>query len=146
MSKSILLAAILMFLTSGVALACHQGDLFQLRTHKAKQPIGIFVITEVSLAATSTSTVCNSYSDLLDRNYDQVAENAAQGSGAFINVIADAHGCSPEVHAMFGEVVQAHHASLFDASTENDPQVLIQRFHGLIDQDPRLRMSCRNSV
>ena len=145
MKKLILLATILVF-TGGIAVACHKGDTSQLRDHKAKQPIGFFVISEISTAATSTSTSCDWYASILDHQYDRVAENAAQGSGALINVIADSNGCSPDVHLLFGAEIKAHHSEIFDAISEQNPRVLMQRFQGLINRDPILSSSCQHPV
>ena len=144
--KTIILMATFLLVTSGIAVACHNGDNSQLRGHQSKLPFGLLITYEQTSASISTSTSCNWYAKLLDHQYDQVAENAAQGSGVYINLIADSHGCSPEVHQLFGAEIKAHHSEIFDAISEQTPRVLMQRFQGLINGDPILSSSCQHRV
>ena len=77
-----------------VAHACHEEKTDWLSGHKDKfSKNAITIATEDTLAITSTSTSCNAYTFFLHKKYDQVVENAAQGTGEYLNVVAANQGC-----------------------------------------------------
>ena len=126
-----------------VAHACHEEKTDWLSGHKDKfSKNAITIATEDALAITSTSTSCNAYTFFLHKKYDQVVENAAQGTGEYLNVVA-AHQCCPvQFHLEFGLALKANYGMIFLGTSREKPRVLIRRFQQIIESNPQLKQAC----
>lgn len=73
-------------------------------------------------------------------NFNSLQKEAAQGSGETLKGLADVLGCyADEDKARLGEMSQREFDRLF---AEAQPEQLLQRYLGLINQDPMLSKSC----
>ena len=116
------LATILaLFLGSENLIACHQeasggdGGMWPtLRGHSpASRQSGILVTFEGTSASISTTTNCDAYTHFIELNYDQIANNAAQGQGPYLDALASLRGCSENSKFLFGKVIHANFSKLF---------------------------------
>ena len=126
-----------------VAHACHEEKTDWLSGHKDKfSKNAITIATEDALAITSTSTSCNAYTFFLYKKYDQVVENAAQGTGEYLNVVAAHQGCPVQFHLEFGLALKANYGMIFLGTSREKPRVLIRRFQQIIESNPQLKQAC----
>lgn len=126
-----------------VAQACHEEKNDWLSGHKDKfSTNAITLSTEDTMAFTSTSTSCDAYSFFLHKKYDQVVENAAQGTGEYLNVVATNQGCPVQFHQEFGSALKADFAVVFQGTSREKPQFLIRRFQQVIESNPQLKLAC----
>ena len=126
-----------------VAHACHEEKTDWLSGHKDKfSKNAITIATEDALAITSTSTSCNAYTFFLHKKYDQVVENAAQGTGEYLNVVAAHQGCPVQFHLEFGLALKANYGMIFLDTSREKPRVLIRRFQQIIESNPQLKQAC----
>ena len=126
-----------------VAHACHEEKTDWLSGHKDKfSKNAITIATEDALAITSTSTSCNAYTFFLHKKYDQVVENAAQGTGEYLNVVAAHQGCPVQFHLEFGLALKANYGMIFLGNSREKPRVLIRRFQQIIESNPQLKQAC----
>ncbi len=126
-----------------VAQACHEEKNDWLSGHKDKfSSNAITIATEDTMAITSTSTSCFAYTFFLHKKYYQVVENAAQGTGEYLNVVATNQGCPVKYHQVFGSALKADFASVFQGTSREYPQVLIRRFRQVIESNPQLKLAC----
>ena len=134
-----------MFLTVPVALACHGGDLgAPAKGHfKWGKSSGILQSYEVSTISSFISTSCDFYTAFLEVEYDAIAEQAAQGEGEHLNVLASYLGCPASSHAVFGQSLRKHHHELF--TTSPDPHALREGVDEMVAATPVLRQTCTNS-
>ena len=124
-----------------ISLACHEGDTV-LQGHKTKWSFNaISSATEFTFAMSSTTTLCDTYTDFLMRNYDQIAEEASKGEGDHLTVLALYRGCSRKSFDSFKNTLKDHYDELF---IESDPAGMAfqQRFENLLKQDPFLSREC----
>ena len=125
-----------------VAHACHEEKTDWLSGHKDKfSKNAITIATEDALAITSTSTSCNAYTFFLHKKYDQVVENAAQGTGEYLNVVAAHQGCPVQFHLEFGLALKANYGMIFLDTSREKPRVLIRRFQQIIESNPQLKQA-----
>ena len=140
----------LALLASGAtsAWACHEERPLQgygsIAGHKPKFSLNYTTIwlTEEPLATTAITTSCDWYTSFLYQKYDNVAENAAQGEGPYLNVIAAFQGCPTQWHPEFSLTLKARYSEIFDGTSRQSPQVLIERFQQVIESHPELRQAC----
>ena len=126
-----------------VAQACHEEKNDWLSGHKDKFSINAITLsTEDTMAFTSTSTSCDAYTFFLYKKYDQVVENAAQGTGEYLNVVATNQGCPVQFHQEFGSALKADFAGVFQGTSREKPQFLIRRFQQVIESNPQLKLAC----
>ena len=126
-----------------VAQACHEEKNDWLSGHKDKfSSNAITIATEDTMAITSTSTSCDAYTFFLHKKYYQIVENAAQGTGEYLNVVATNQGCPVQYHQVFGSALKADFASVFQGTSREYPQVLILRFRQVIESNPQLKLAC----
>ena len=116
------LATILaLFLGSENLIACHEeasgGDGGMWPTLRGHSPIsrqsGILVTFEGTSASISTTTNCDAYTHFIELNFDQIANNAAQGQGPYLDALASLRGCSENSKFLFGKVIHANFSKLF---------------------------------
>ena len=119
------LATILaLFLGSEYLIACHEeasgGDGGMWPTLRGHSPTsrqsGILVTFEGTSASISTTTNCDAYTHFIELNYDQIANNAAQGQGPYLDALASLRGCSYNSRLLFGRVIHANFSKLFKNS------------------------------
>ena len=116
------LATILaLFLGSENLIACHEeasgGDGGMWPTLRGHSPTsrqsGILVTFEGTSASISTTTNCDAYTHFIELNYDQIANNAAQGQGPYLDALASLRGCSDDSRFLFGRIIHVNFRKLF---------------------------------
>ena len=116
------IAAILaLFLGSENLIACHEeasggdGGIWPtLRGHSpTSRQSGILVTLEGTSASVSTTSNCDAYTHFIELNYDQIATNAAQGQGPYLDALASLRGCSDDSRLQFGRVIHANFSKMF---------------------------------
>ena len=137
----ILLSIYAIFCLSGNLMACHEEDT-GLQGHKSKWSFnGISSATEASFALSSTTTLCDTYTGFLMRNYDQIAEEASKGEGDHLEALALYRGCSRKSFDSFKNTLKDHYDELFIES-DSEGMAFLQRFENLMKQDPFLSLQC----
>ena len=145
------LATILaLFLGSEYLIACHEeasggdGGMWPtLRGHSpASRQSGILVTFEGTSASISTTTNCDAYSHFIELNYDQIANNAAQGQGPYLDALASLRGCSDDSRFMFGKVIHANFNKLFKNS-ELRVEILNHSMNIILNSEPLLLDKCQ---
>ena len=145
------LATILaLFLGSEILIACHEeasggdGGIWPtLRGHSpTSRQSGILVTFEGTSASISTTTNCDAYTHFIELNYDQIANNAAQGQGPYLNALASLRGCSDDTRFLFGRVIHATYSQLFKNS-ELKVEILNHRLDIILNSEPLLLDKCQ---
>ena len=145
------LATILaLFLGSENLIACHQeasggdGGMWPtLRGHSpASRQSGILVTFEGTSASISTTTNCDSYTHFIELNYDQIANNAAQGQGPYLDALASLLGCSDDSKFLFGRVIHANFSKLF-INSELKVEKLNHSLDIILIREPLLLNKCQ---
>ena len=145
------LATILaLFLGSENLIACHEeasggdrGIWPTLRGHSPTSRLsGILVTFESTTASISTSTNCDAYTHFIELNYDQIANNAAQGQGPYLDALASLRGCSDDSRFLFGRVIHANFSKLFKNS-ELRVEILNHSLDIILNHDPLLHNKCQ---
>ena len=145
------LATILaLFLGSENLIACHQeasggdGGMWPtLRGHSpASRQSGILVTFEGTSASISTTSNCDAYTHFIELNYDQIATNAAQGQGPYLDALASLRGCSHDSRLQFGRVIHANFSKLFQ-KIELKVEKLNHKLDIILNSEPLLRNKCQ---
>ena len=145
------LATILaLFLGSENLIACHQeasggdGGMWPtLRGHSpASRQSGILVTFEGTSASISTTTNCDAYTHFIELNYDQIANNAAQGQGPYLDALASLLGCSDDSKFLFGRVIHANFSKLF-INSELKVEKLNHSLDIILIREPLLLKKCQ---
>ena len=145
------IAAILaLFLGSENIIACHEeasggdGGIWPtLRGHSPTSRLsGILVTFESTTASISTSTNCDAYTHFIELNYDQIANNAAQGKGPYLDALASLRGCSDDSRFLFGRVIHANFSKLFKNS-ELRVELLNNSLDIILNSEPLLLNKCQ---
>ena len=145
------LATILaLFLGSENLIACHQeasggdGGMWPtLRGHSpASRQSGILVTFEGTSASISTTTNCDAYTHCIELNYDQIANNAAQGQGPYLDALASLLGCSDDSKFLFGRVIHANFSKLF-INSELKVEKLNHSLDIILIREPLLLNKCQ---
>ena len=145
------LATILaLFLGSENLIACHKeasggdGGIWPtLRGHSpASRQSGILVTFEGTSASISTTTNCDAYTHFIELNYDQIANNAAQGQGPYLDALASLLGCSDDSKFLFGRVIHANFSKLF-INSELKVEKLNHSLDIIIIREPLLLNKCQ---
>ena len=145
------LATILaLFLGSEYLIACHEeasggdGGMWPtLRGHSpASRQSGILVTFEGTSASISTTTNCDAYTHFIELNYDQIANNAAQGQGPYLDALASLRGCSVDSKFLFGRVIHANFSKLFENS-ELKVEKLNHSLDIILIREPLLLNKCQ---
>ena len=138
------------FLSSEYLIACHEeaaggeGGLFPtLRGHSpSSRQSGILVTFEGTSASISTTTNCDAYTHFIELNYDQIANNAAQGQGPYLDALASLRGCSDDSRFLFGRVIHANFSKLFKNS-ELKVEILNHSLDIILNHEPLLLDKCQ---
>ena len=147
------LATILaLFLGSEYLIACHEeasgGDGGMWPTLRGHSPTsrqsGILVTFEGTSASISTSTNCDAYTHFIELNYDQIANNAAQGKGPYLDALASLRGCSDDSRFLFGRVIRSNYSKLFK-NGELKVEILDHRLDIILNSEPLLLDKCQTT-
>ena len=145
------LATILaLFLGSEYLIACHEeasgGDGGMWPTLRGHSPTsrqsGILVTFEGTSASISTSTNCDAYTHFIELNYDQIANNAAQGKGPYLDALASLRGCSDDSRFLFVRVIRSNYSKLFK-NGELKVEILDHRLDIILNSEPLLLDKCQ---
>ena len=139
-----------LFLSSEYLIACHEeaaggeGGLFPtLRGHSpASRQSGILVTFEGTSASISTTTNCDAYTHFIELNYDQIANNAAQGKGPYLDALASLRGCSDDTRFIFGRIINENFSKLFKNSAQK-VEILNHSLGIILNHEPLLRNKCQ---
>jgi len=131
-------------------MACHEeasgGDRGIWPTLRGHSPTsrqsGILVTFEGTSASISTTTNCDAYTHFIELNYDQIANNAAQGQGPYLDALASLRGCSDDSRFLFGRVIHTNFSKLFENS-ELKVEILNHRLDIIINREPLLLDKCQ---
>ena len=139
-----------LFLGSENLIACHEeasggdGGIWPtLRGHNpTSRQSGILVTFEGTSASVSTTTNCDAYTHFIELNYDQIANNAAQGQGPYLDALASLLGCSDDSRFLFGRVIHTNYSKLFKNS-ELKVEILNHRLDIILNSEPLLLDNCQ---
>ena len=138
------------FLSSEYLIACHEeaaggeGGLFPtLRGHSpSSRQSGILVTFEGTSASISTTTNCDAYTHFIELNYDQIANNAAQGKGPYLDALASLRGCSDDTRFIFGRIINENFSKLFKNGAQK-VEILNHSLGIILNHEPLLRNKCQ---
>ena len=142
--------AILIFtFGSEYLMACHEeasggdGGMWPtLRGHSPKnRQSGFLTSFEGTTAFSFTSTKCDEYTSFIELSYDQIAENAAQGHGPYLDALASLRGCSIDSKLLFRQVLHENFSELFE-NHELNGEALIRRLEIILNREPVLLEKC----
>ena len=131
-------------------MACHEeasgGDRGIWPTLRGHSPTsrqsGILVTFEGTSASISTTTNCDAYTHFIELNYDQIANNAAQGQGPYLDALASLRGCSDDSRFLFSRVIHANFSKLFKNS-ELRVEMLNRSLDIILNREPLLLDKCQ---
>ena len=139
--------AILIFtFGSEYLMACHEeassNNWPTLRGHNpASRLSGFLTSFEGTAAFLSTSTKCDEYTSFIELSYDQIAENAAQGHGPYLDALLSFRGCSIDNKDRFQQLMRIHFSYLFE-NPENNGAALGHRLEIVLKHDRIFRNQC----
>jgi len=139
--------AILIFtFGSEYLMACHEeassNNWPTLRGHNpASRQSGFLTSFEGTAAFLSTSTKCDEYTSFIELSYDQIAENAAQGHGPYLDALLSFRGCSINNKDRFQQLMRIHFSYLFE-KPENNGAALGHRLEIVLKHDRIFRNQC----
>jgi len=142
--------AILIFtFGSEYLMACHEeasgGDGGMWPTLRGHNPTsrqsGFLTSFEGTAAFLSTSTKCDVYTSFIELSYDQIAENAAQGHGPYLDALASLRGCSIDSKLLFRQVLHENFSELFE-NHELNGEALSRRLEIILNREPVLLDKC----
>jgi len=142
--------AILIFtFGSEYLMACHEeasggdGGMWPtLRGHSPKnRQSGFLTSFEGTTAFSFTSTKCDEYTSFIELSYDQIAENAAQGHGPYLDALASLRGCSIDSKLLFRQVLHENFSELFE-NHELNGEALSRRLEIVLNREPVLLDKC----
>ena len=139
--------AILIFtFGSEYLMACHEeassNNWPTLRGHNpASRLSGFLTSFEGTAAFLSTSTKCDEYTSFIELSYDQIAENAAQGQGPYLDALLSFRGCSINNKDRFQQLMRIHFSYLFE-NPENNGAALGHRLEIVLKHDRIFRNQC----
>ena len=114
-----------------------------LRGHSPTSRLsGILVTFESTTASISTTTNCEAYTHFIELNYDQIANNASQGQGPYLDALASLRGCSDDSRFLFGRVIHANYSKLFKNS-ELRVETLNYSLEIILNREPLLLNKCQ---
>jgi len=139
--------AILIFtFGSEYLMACHEeassNNWPTLRGHNpASRQSGFLTSFEGTAAFLSTSTKCDEYTSFIELSYDQIAENAAQGHGPYLDALSSFRDCSINNKDRFQQLMRKHFSYLFE-NPENNGAALGHRLEIVLKHDRIFRNQC----
>ena len=139
--------AILIFtFGSEYLMACHEeassNNWPTLRGHNpASRQSGFLTSFEGTAAFLSTSTKCDAYTSFIELSYDQIAENAAQGHGPYLDALSSFRDCSINNKDRFQQLIRKHFSYLFE-NPEINGAALGHRLVIVLKHDRIFRNQC----
>ena len=139
--------AILIFtFGSEYLMACHEeassNNWPTLRGHNpTSRQSGFLTSFEGTAAFLSTSTKCDEYTSFIELSYDQIAENAAQGHGPYLDALLSFRDCSINNKDRFQQLMRKHFRYLFE-NPENNGAALGHRLEIVLKHDRIFRNQC----
>ena len=139
--------AILIFtFGSEYLMACHEeassNNWPTLRGHNpASRQSGFLTSFEGNAAFLSTSTKCDEYTSFIELSYDQIAENAAQGHGPYLDALLSFRDCSINNKDRFQQLIRKHFSYLFE-NPENNGVALGHRLEIVLKHDRIFSNQC----
>ena len=139
--------AILIFtFGSEYLMACHEeassNNWPTLRGHNpASRQSGFLTSFEGTAAFLSTSTKCDEYTSFIELSYDQIAENAAQGHGPYLDALLSFRDCSINNKDRFQQLMRKYFRYLFE-NPENNGAALGHRLEIVLKHDRIFRNQC----
>ena len=141
---------IALFFGSENLMACHEeasggdrGIWPTLRGHNPTSRLsGILVTFESTTASISTTTNCDAYTRFIKLNYDQIANNAAQGHGPYLDALASLRGCTDDSKFLFGKIIHSNFSKLFKNS-ELKVEILNHSLDIILNHEPLLLDKCQ---
>jgi hypothetical protein len=139
--------AILIFtFGSEYLMACHEeassNNWPTLRGHNPVSRLSGFLTSfEGTAAFLSTSTKCDEYTSFIELSYDQIAENAAQGHGPYLDALLSFRDCSINNKDRFQQLMRKHFRYLFE-NPENNGAALGHRLEIVLKHDRIFRNQC----
>ena len=144
--KYVALTGIIIFYASVEAFACHQSINDPSLGHKSKFSSNMTTVsTERSFFSTSTTSHCEAYTNFIREGYQFIAEEAAQGQGQHLKVLAQTIGCPAESYPEFAAVLKTQYSVLFDPTHPKTPQYFFQQVENLVADQPSLSKACLKS-
>ena len=139
-----------LFIGSENLMACHEeasggesGIFPTLRGHNPTSRLsGILITFESTTASISTTTNCDAYTHFIELNFDQIANNAAQGKGPYLDALASLRGCSDDTRFIFGKVISQNFGKLFKNSAQK-VEILNHSLGIILNHEPLLRNKCK---
>ena len=127
-------------------MACHEeasaNNWPTLRGHNpTSRQSGFLTSFEGTAAFLSTSTKCDVYTSFIELSYDQIAENAAQGHGPYLDALSSFRDCSINNKDRFQQLIRKHFSYLF-ANPENNGAALGHRLEIVLKHDRIFRNQC----
>ena len=127
-------------------MACHEeasaNNWPTLRGHNpTSRQSGFLTSFEGTAAFLSTSTKCNVYTSFIELSYDQIAENAAQGHGPYLDALSSFRDCSINNKDRFQQLMRKHFSYLFE-NHENNGAALGHRLEIVLKHDRIFRNQC----
>jgi hypothetical protein len=139
--------AILIFtFGSEYLMACHEeassNNWPTLRGHNpASRQSGFLTSFEGTAAFLSTSSKCDAYTSFIELSYDQIAENAAQGHGLYLDALSSFRDCSINNKDQFQQLIRKNFSYLF-ANPDNNGAALGHRLEIVLNHDRIFRNQC----
>ena len=139
-------AIIIFTFGSEYLMACHEeatsNNWPTLRGHNPTARQSSFLTSfEGTAAFLSTSTKCDVYTSFIELSYDQIAENAAQGHGPYIDALSSFRDCSINNKDRFQQLMRKHFSYLFE-NHENNGAALGHRLEIVLKHDRIFRNQC----
>ena len=127
-------------------MACHEeassGMYPTLRGHSPKnRQSGFLTSFEGTTAFSSISTKCDEYTSFIELSYDQIAENAAQGHGPYLDALLSFRDYSINNKDRFQQLIRKHFSYLFE-NPENNGAALGHRLEIVLKHDRIFRNQC----
>ena len=127
-------------------MACHEeassNNWPTLRGHNpVSRQSGFLTSFEGTAAFLSTSTKCDVYTSFIELSYDQIAENAAQGHGPYLDALSSFRDCSINNKDRFQQLIRKHFSYLFE-NPENNGAALGHRLEIVLKHDRIFRHQC----
>ena len=113
-----------------------------LRGHNPKsRQSGFLTSFEGTTAFSFTSTKCDEYTSFLELSFDNIAENAAQGQGSYLDALTSFRGCPIESKDRFQQLIREHFSELFE-NQEKNGAALERRLEIVLKRDRIFRNQC----
>ena len=145
--KKLLILIVSLMVSFGVEVfACHKGDLgaYQEGHYQwSKNTGGISQVIEGTTVSIHITTDCDFYVQFISQEYDYIAEEAAQGQGEHLLVLAEWVGCPLAIRSKFSTTMQARYASLFAETSREQPDEFLKKLKEMVALTPTLKQTCQ---